>query len=72
MVSITQAQLDHSHRLKTAVLRGSTPRVTAFADALCAERAVHHGKHNRVSVVYRQPHQHGRAQTAHLRLKPAH
>ncbi len=72
VVSTMQVQLDHSHRLETTVLRGSTALVTAFADAVCAERGVHHGKLNLVSVMSHQPHQHGPAQAAHLHLKPAH
>ena len=72
VVSTMQVQLDHTHRLETTVLRGSTALVSAFADAVCAERGVHHGKLNLVSVEPHQPHQHGPAQAAHLHLKPAH
>ena len=72
VVSTMQVQLDHTHRLETTVLRGSTALVAAFADAVCAERGVHHGKLNLVSVMSHQPHQHGPEQAAHLHLKPAH
>jgi CopG family nickel-responsive transcriptional regulator len=72
VVSTLQVQLDHTYRLETTVLRGSTALVTAFADAVCAERGVHHGKLNLISVMSHQPHQHGPAQAAHLHLKPAH
>jgi CopG family nickel-responsive transcriptional regulator len=30
--------------------------VSAFADAICAERGVHHGKLNLISVDLHQPH----------------
>ena len=72
VVSTMQVQLDHTHRLETTVLRGSTALVAAFADAVCAERGVHHGKLNLVSVMSHQPHQHGPEQAAHVHLKPAH
>ena len=67
-----QVQLDHTQWLETTVLRGSTALVAAFADAVCAERGVHHGKLNLVSVMSQQPDQHGPEQAAHLHLKPAH
>lgn len=74
LVSTMQVALDHAHRLETVALRGATPVVLAFADALCAERGVHHGKLNLVSVELHQPHQHGQgpAHAPHLHLKPSH
>jgi len=36
----------HEHCIETVMLRGSIAAVQAFADALCAERGVHHGKLN--------------------------
>ena len=54
-VSTMHAHLDHDHCLETAILRGPTVRVTEFADAVCAERGVHHGKLNIISVELHQP-----------------
>jgi len=63
-VSTMHAHLDHDHCLETAILRGPTARVTEFADAVCAERGVHHGKLNIISVELHQPHG-GRSSRAH-------
>ncbi|MBP6899790.1 MAG: nickel-responsive transcriptional regulator NikR [Burkholderiaceae bacterium] len=73
VVATLHVQLDHHHRLETVTLRGATPRVTAFADSVCAERGVHHGKLNLVSVLVHQPHQHGDGpgHAPHVHLKPA-
>lgn len=67
-VSTMHAHLDHDHCLETVLLRGATADVVAFADALCAERGVHHGKLNLISVELHGRHQHGAA--PHLHLKP--
>lgn len=66
--------LDHEHCLETVVLRGATHQVRQFADVLCAERGVHHGKLNLIAVELHQPHRHGRdaGQAPHVHLKPAH
>jgi len=66
--------LDHDHCLETVMLRGPTPAVTRLADALCAERGVHHGKLNLVAVDLHQPHRHGKGPDGapHLHLKPSH
>lgn len=66
--------LDHEHCLETVMLRGPTVEVTRLADALCAERGVHHGKLNLVAVELHAPHRHGkgRGEAPHLHLKPAH
>jgi len=58
-ISAMHAHLDHEHCLETVILRGQTEAVQRFADSLCAERGVHHGKLNLVSVVEHQPHRHG-------------
>jgi CopG family transcriptional regulator, nickel-responsive regulator len=49
-VSTMHAHLDHDHCLETVILRGPTAAVKQFADAVCAERGVHHGKLNLISV----------------------
>ncbi len=73
LVSAMQVPLDHAHRMESVALRGSTARVAAFADAVCAERGVHHGKLNLVSVDLHLPHQHGAGPThaPHLHFKPS-
>ena len=69
-VSTMHAHLDHDHCLETAILRGPTARVSRFADAVCAERGVHHGKLNIISVELHQPHT-ARSVAPHVHLKPA-
>jgi len=73
-VSTMHAHLDHDHCLETVILKGPTARVQHFADAVCAERGVHHGKVNLISVDQHQPHRaagRGGAHAPHLHLKPA-
>lgn len=77
-VSTLHAHLDHDHCLETVILKGATGEVQRFADAICAERGVHHGKVNLISVELHQPthapaapasaHPHGHL---HLHLKPS-
>ncbi|MEP7298870.1 MAG: hypothetical protein ABI702_22010 [Burkholderiales bacterium] len=50
------AHLDHEHCLETTILRGPTARVSRLADAVCAERGVHHGKLDIISVELHQLH----------------
>lgn len=57
-VSTMHVHLDHDHCLETVVLRGPTARVRAFADALCAERGVHHGHLNLIGADLHGPHRH--------------
>ncbi|MBY0235017.1 MAG: nickel-responsive transcriptional regulator NikR, partial [Burkholderiaceae bacterium] len=49
-VASMHAHLDHEFCLETVLLRGPTAQVRAFADAVCAERGVMHGKLNLISV----------------------
>ncbi len=67
------AHLDHDHCLETVILRGPTQVVRRFADSVCAQRGVHHGKLNLISMEHHQPHRHGRGtkQAPHVHLKPA-
>lgn len=57
-VSAMHAHLDHDHCLETVILRGATVEVQALADAICAERGVHHGRLNLISVEVHAPHRH--------------
>jgi CopG family transcriptional regulator, nickel-responsive regulator len=49
-LSTMHAHLDHDHCLETVILRGPARRVRAFADSMCAERGVHHGRLNLIGV----------------------
>ena len=71
-VSTMHAHLDHDHCLETSILRGPTAEVAEFADLLCAERGVHHGKLNIISVEVHEQHTHGlHAQAKRGAARPA-
>jgi len=83
VVSSTMVPLDHEFRLETLTLRGATALVRQFADLLCAQRGVRHGKLNLISMEVHKPHRHGlpgaaaskkgsAAGAPHLHLRPAH
>ena len=75
-VATMHAHLDHENCLESVILRGATPAVRAFADALIAERGVRHGQLNLVAVEMADGHGHShgyvpRGRSApHLHLKP--
>ena len=86
-VSTMHAHLDHDHCLETVILRGDTAAVRRLADAVCAERGVHHGHLNVISVELHAPHRHDapaapdpgaprhgpeRPAATHLHIKPSH
>ena len=50
VVATTHVHLDHDDCLETLLLRGPTPAVQAFANAVTAERGVRHGQLNLVPV----------------------
>lgn len=59
-VSTLHAHLDHDHCLEAVLLKGATGAVRAFADAMIAERGVHYGQVNVISVVVdNDRHDHG-------------
>ena len=74
-ISTMHAHLDHDHCLETAILRGRTEQVSQFADQVCAERGVHHGRLNIIGVDLHEPHAEGRRGAApsapHVHLKPS-
>ncbi len=70
-LSTMHVHLDHEHCLETVLLRGPTADVRRFADSLCAERGVHHGKLNLISVETHQSHHHGGEAASHVHVKPA-
>jgi CopG family nickel-responsive transcriptional regulator len=72
-VSTMHVHLDHDHCLETVILRGATAEVQRFADAVCAERGVHHGKLNVISVQAHGEHSHSaHAHTASTAKAPVH
>jgi CopG family transcriptional regulator, nickel-responsive regulator len=84
LVSSMHVPLDHEYRLETLALRGPVLAVRQFADLLCAQRGVRHGKLNLISVELHQSHRHARAEgrpgankaaadvVPHLHMRPAH
>lgn len=70
-LSTMHSHLDHEHCIETVLLRGGIAAVQAFADALCAERGVHHGKLNLISVDVHLPHAHQKGEKAHMHIKPS-
>jgi len=58
VVASTHVHLDHEDCLEALMLRGPTPAVQAFADALVAERGVRHGQLNLVPVDLEAGHAH--------------
>lgn len=75
-ISVMHAHLDHEHCLETVILKGRTAQVSRFSDEVCAERGVHHGKLNIISVEEHEPHGGARKRgagraAAHVHLKPS-
>lgn len=76
-VSTMHAHLDHDNCLETVILRGETEEVQKFADSICAESGVRHGKLNLITVEMNHsgghrymPKKHGRSGVPHVHLKP--
>jgi CopG family nickel-responsive transcriptional regulator len=72
VVSTMHMQLDHEYRLETVMLRGTTAIVSTLADAICAERGVHHGHVNLVSVTEHLSHVHPHHEARHQAHQEAH
>jgi CopG family transcriptional regulator, nickel-responsive regulator len=84
LIASMHVPLDHEYRLETLALRGPVLAVRQFADQLCAQRGVRHGKLNLISVELHQSHRHARAEGSagtkkaaadaapHLHMRPAH
>ena len=72
-LSAMHAHLDHDNCIETVFLRGPTPAVREFADALLAERGVRHGQLNLVPAdIGHEPHQHQSATGAAALLTHVH
>ncbi len=50
MVTTMHCHLDHAHCIESVILKGPAAAVRRFADALAAERGVHYGKLNLISL----------------------
>ncbi|HQR57134.1 MAG TPA: nickel-responsive transcriptional regulator NikR [Burkholderiaceae bacterium] len=82
VMNSTMVPLDHEFRLETLTLRGTTGVVRQFADLLCAQRGVRHGKLNLIGMEVHEAHRHGlpgsgaskkgAAGAEHKHLRPAH
>jgi CopG family nickel-responsive transcriptional regulator len=70
-LSTTHVHLDHEHCLESVLLRGPAQAVRGFAETICAERGVHHGQLNLISVDLHHQHAHGEHAEPHIHLKPA-
>ena len=73
-ISTMHAHLDHDHCLETVILRGPTAAVMHFSDEVCAERGVHHGQLNIISVELHEPHVERKPKSGaapHVHLKPS-
>jgi len=68
-ISAMHAHLDHENCIEAVILHGEAASVQRFADAICAERGVRHGKLNLISAELGRPHRHARA--PHVHLKPS-
>ncbi len=49
-VATMHTHLDHEHCLETVVLRGLTPQIRRFAEAMMAESGVKHGSLNLIGI----------------------
>jgi len=70
-VASMHAHLDHEHCIETVILRGPAAVVRRFADAVIAERGVHHGHLNLIVADSDATHRHDGG-PAHKHLKPRH
>lgn len=82
-IATMHAHLDHDHCLETVILKGELADVQRFADALCAQRGVHHGHVNLIGAEAHEPHDrathgddlhdapHGSGGRSHVHYKPA-
>jgi CopG family transcriptional regulator, nickel-responsive regulator len=69
-LSTMHAHLDHEHCIETVLLKGPASAVQRFADALCAEKGVRHGKLNLIGVDEHGHHRHEGHGHRHIHVKP--
>ncbi len=78
LIASMHGPLDYDFRMETLALRGKMSAVHLFADLLCAQRGVRHGKLNLISVEMHQSHRHPRAagtaaaKQPHVHMRLAH
>ena len=72
VISAMRVTLDHDNCLETVVLKGPVASVRGFADSVCAERGVRHGRISLVSVEVGDTHAGAGAHRhhGHLHLMP--
>lgn len=70
-VASMHSHLDHAHCIESVILKGPTSEVRHFADALTAERGVHHGKLNLISLETDDGHRHDDHSAPHIHVHPA-
>lgn len=70
-VASIHSHLDHEHCIESVILRGPIADVRRFADAMMAERGVHHGKLNLISLESGSGHTHDDHLPHHVHLHPA-
>jgi CopG family transcriptional regulator, nickel-responsive regulator len=70
-VAQMHAHLDHDHCIETVILRGPAQSVRRFADAVIAERGVHHGALNLIVADTAGEHKHADGHV-HKHLRPRH
>jgi len=68
-LSTLHVHLDHDNCLEVTVLRGRTQQVKAFADAVIAQKGVHHGKLHLIPVETTTPYKLVRGH-GHVHLTP--
>lgn len=69
-LSTMHAHLDHEHCIETVLMRGSIAAVQQFADTICAQRGVHHGKLNLITATLQLPHAHAHSHAGHHHTQP--
>ena len=69
-VANMHSHLDHEHCIESVILKGPTVEVQSFADAMIAERGVHHGNLNLISLEAGDAHSHDGHSSPHTHLRP--
>lgn len=70
-VASMHSHLDHDHCIESVILKGPAAEVRRFADVMTAERGVHHGKLNLISLESDGGHTHDAHSAPHIHLRPA-
>ncbi len=70
-VASLHSHLDHQHCIESVILKGPAADVRRFADVMTAERGVHHGKLNLISLATGSGHAHDEHSAPHLHVHPA-